>query len=98
LIHEAGFADEDCFHYSVQGGAELDMITTLGGSLLGFEFKHNDIPRVTKSMRAASEDLKVKRAFLLYPGPDTFPLDETGRFVALAWRDLKNFRSRMCGD
>ena len=95
LIHEADLADEDCFHYSVQGGAELDMVTAIGGSLFGFEFKHNDIPQVTKSMREAAEDLKVKRVFQVYPGPDTFALDEAGRFMAMAWCDLKNLRSRM---
>jgi hypothetical protein len=94
LIHEAGLAGEDCFHYSVQGGAEMDLVTTLGGAVFGFEFKHNDVPRVTSSMRAAADDLGAKRAFVLYPGPDTFALDSSERFVALAWRDLARFRSR----
>jgi len=96
LIHEAGLADEDCFHYSVQGGAELDMVTSLGGWRFGFEFKHNDTPQITKSMREAAEDLRVKRVFQIYPGHETFALDETGRFMAIAWRDLKNVRAQMC--
>jgi len=95
LIEEAGLAEEDCFYYSVQGGAELDMVTTLQGSNFGFEFKRADAPRITKSMREAAEDLKVKRVFLIYPGPDSFPLDPSGRFVALAWRDLATWRSRL---
>ncbi|MBI2947986.1 MAG: DUF4143 domain-containing protein, partial [Verrucomicrobia bacterium] len=95
LIHEAGLAEEDCFHYSVQSGAELDMVTSIGGSLFGFEFKHGDVPQITKSMRVGADDLKVKRVFEVYPGPDTFDLDESGRFVAVAWRDLPNLRSRM---
>jgi predicted AAA+ superfamily ATPase len=95
LIHEADLVDEDCFHYSVQGGAELDMVTTVGGWPFGFEFKHNDIPQITKSMREAAKDLGVKRVFQIYPGPDTFDLDESGRFVALAWCDLNELRSRM---
>ena len=95
LIHDAGLADEDCFHYSVQSGAEFDMVTSLGGSLFGFEFKRGDTPQITKSMRVAADDLKVKRVFEIYPGPDTFALDETERFVALAWRDLSSLRSRL---
>ena len=95
LIPEAGLAGEDCFYYSVQGGAELDMLTTLGGSLFGFEFKHGDAPQITKSMREAAQDLQVKRVFEIYPGPDTFALDEAERFVAVAWRDLSGLRSRM---
>jgi predicted AAA+ superfamily ATPase len=95
LIHEASLTDEDCFHYLVQGGAELDMVTTSGGSLYGFEFKHNDVPAITKSMRDAANDLKVKRVFEIYPGPDTFALDDSERFMAVAWRDLTNLRLLM---
>jgi len=95
LIQEASLTDEDCFHYMVQGGAELDMVTTSGGSLFGFEFKHNDVPTITKSMCDAANDLKVKRVFEIYPGPDTFALDDSERFMAVAWRDLSNLRSLM---
>jgi predicted AAA+ superfamily ATPase len=94
LIHEAGLAGEDCFHYSVQSGAEMDLVTTVGGAVFGFEFKHNDVPVMTKSMRTAADDLGAKRVFVLYPGLDTFEMDSSGRFVALAWRDLAQFRSR----
>jgi predicted AAA+ superfamily ATPase len=94
LIHEAGLTPEDCFHYSVQGGAELDLVTTVGGSVLGFEFKHGDAPQITRSMRDAADDLKAKRVFVIYPGPDSFALDESNRFVAIAWRDLQSVRSR----
>ena len=95
LIHEADLQAEDCFYYTVQGGAELDLVTTVGGSVFGFEFKHGDTPGITKSMRVAAEDLKTKRVFEIYPGPDTFALDEAERFVAVAWRDLWSLRSRM---
>lgn len=95
LIHEVGLSSDDCYYYSVQGGAELDLVTMVGGSVFGFEFKHGDTPKITKSMREAADDLNVKRVFVVYPGPDTFALDESERFVAVAWRDLSNLRSRM---
>jgi len=95
LIHEADLPGEDCFYYSVQGGAELDLVTTFAGSVFGVEFKHGDIPEITRSMYEAAEDLKAKRVFLIYPGHDSFALDESERFVALAWRDLASLRSRM---
>jgi len=46
-------------------------------------------------MRVAADDLKVKRVFEIYPGPDTFALDESGRFVAVAWRDLASLMTRL---
>ena len=33
LIHDAGLIGEDCFHYSVQGGAEIELVTSMGGGL-----------------------------------------------------------------
>jgi hypothetical protein len=95
LIHEARLEGEECFHYSVQSGAEMDLVVGLGGSRFGFEFKHAAVPAITKSMRAAAEDLNLRRVFVLYPGPDTFPLDEAERFIAVAWRDLASIRTRM---
>jgi hypothetical protein len=93
LLNEAEIAGEDCFHYTVQGGAEMDMVVSIGGEVFGFEFKHGDVPRITSSMRAAADDLTLKRVFVVYPGPDTFPIDESGRFQALAWKDLPQVRS-----
>lgn len=95
LIHEVGLQSDDCYYYSVQGGAELDLVTTVGGSVFGFEFKHGDAPRITKSMREAADDLNVKRVFVVYPGPATFFLDESESFVAVAWRDLPTLQSRL---
>jgi uncharacterized protein len=95
LIHEAGLQADNCFFYTVQGGAELDLVTTEGGNVFGFEFKHTDNPSITKSMRVASEDLQARRVFLIYPGSDTFSLDKEDKFKAVAWRDLKTLQSFM---
>lgn len=93
LVHESGLHADDLFHYSVQSGAELDVVAHVGGTRFGFEFKHHAVPQITKSMREAVADLAVKRVFLVYPGPDTFALDEAQQYLALAWRDLPSLRS-----
>ncbi len=94
LILEAGLPEEDCSHYTVQSGAELDLVAMLAGKRMGFEFKRSDTPQITRSMRDAAEDLEIRHLFVVYPGPDTFPLDEIGRFTALAWKDLSTLRMR----
>jgi len=95
VIHEAGLHEDDCFHYSVQSGAELDLITTANGLRFGFEFKRSDVPRITNSMRITADDLGIRRVFEIYPGNETFPLDDAGRFFAVAWRDLTKIREMM---
>jgi hypothetical protein len=95
LIREADLEGDECAHYSVQGGAEFDMVTSLGGSVIGFEFKHGDVPRITRSMRDAADDVQARRVLLVYPGAESCVLDEVERFVALAWRDLPSLRDRI---
>jgi hypothetical protein len=68
--------DRDAFFWSTQGGAELDLLLFLGGRRYGFEFKYADAPRVTKSLRIAREDLQLRKAFIVHPGRQTYPLED----------------------
>src|SRR5206468_4042918 len=79
LIHDAGLVGDDCFHYSVQGGAEIELVARLGGAVYGSECKHVDVPKITKTMLAVAEDLGMKRVFAVYPGSDTFVMDSSER-------------------
>jgi hypothetical protein len=66
----------------------MDLVTLIRGEWVGFEFKHHAVPKLTRSMQVAADDLKLRRVHLVYPGPDSFPLDPAGRFQALAWKDI----------
>ena len=46
------------------------------GSLIGFECKLTDAPRITKSMRRAADDLQLDHLYVVYPGDLHFALDE----------------------
>lgn len=94
LIADAGLRGEDCFHYTVQSGAELDLVTTVRGAVTGFEFKHGAVPKITPSMRVAADDLALRRVYLVYPGPDSYPMEPDGRFQALAWKDIPTVAAR----
>jgi predicted AAA+ superfamily ATPase len=94
LIHDGGLFGEDCFHYSVQEGTEVELVTSVNGSIYGFDCKHGDVPKVTKSMRDAADDLGMKRIFAVYPGSETYVMDKSERFIALAWRDMVTFRTQ----
>ena len=93
LIQQGGLSGEDCFHYSVQSGSELDLVALHRGATVGFEFKHADAPRITPRMSVATTDLGINRVYVVYPGPETFALDEERRFVALAWGDLARLQA-----
>ncbi len=67
---------EECYFWATQANAELDLLIVKDGKRLGFEFKYTDMPKVTKSMRIALDNLKLDRLAILYPGDKIFKVDD----------------------
>ena len=57
-------------------GAELDLVWQARGALWGMEFKYQDAPRMTRSIRAVLRDLPLEHLWIVYPGPERYRLDE----------------------
>jgi len=78
LEHAIGLlkAERDACFWGTHGGAELDLLINRGGASIGFEFKFTDSPGTTRSMRVAMTDLKLKRLYVVYPGPRRIELDD----------------------
>jgi hypothetical protein len=74
-------AERDAYFWATHGGAELDLLVVRGGRPYGFEFKYDDAPGTTKSMRVALANLALERLFVVYPGGRRFDLDD--RITAL---------------
>lgn len=68
IIRTAEVREHDCYRYSVQGGAEIDLVLDLPGGRIGFEFKSSDAPRVTDSMKTGVADLGLARLLVVSPG------------------------------
>ena len=68
--------DRDAYFWGTHGGAELDLLLLHEGKRIGFEFKYNEKPAITKSMHVAEADLKLDHLFVVHPGKHTFPLSE----------------------
>jgi len=65
----------DAYFYAVHGGVELDLFIP-GKLRLGVEFKRQDAPKVTKSMRQAIQDLDLEALWIVYPGSRAVQLDD----------------------
>ncbi|MBM3837447.1 MAG: ATP-binding protein [Verrucomicrobia bacterium] len=76
--------DREAYFWNTQGGAELDLFVFLNGQRYGFEFKYADAPAVTKSLEVARRDLKLKRAFIVHPGRQSYPLNAWADAVGIA--------------
>lgn len=66
----------EIFYWATQNGAELDLLIFKNGKRLGFEFKFNDAPHLTKSMQIAMHDLQLDQLTVLHPGVGTYALAE----------------------
>lgn len=73
---------EDAYFYAIHSGSELDLF--FPDRRIGVEIKFKDAPRMTRSMRIAMEDLKLKELHVVYPGNRGYPLAEGVRAVPLA--------------
>jgi predicted AAA+ superfamily ATPase len=61
--------------YRTAAGAEIDLLLALpNGRLWAIEVKRSLAPKVEKGFHTACEDLKPDRKFVVYPGPENFPL------------------------
>ena len=76
IIRHYGAAEGECYFWSVYGRAELDLLIFSGSARVGFEIKHTDSPKITRSLRTAQEDLKIDELYIVYPGNERFPLDQ----------------------
>lgn len=74
---------EECFFWAAHSGAELDLLVVRGRQRLGFELKHTDAPKATRSMRSALADLKLDRLYVIHAGRNSFPLTEEIQAIAL---------------
>ena len=83
--------DRQAFFWRTHAGAELDLLFFRGGKRYGVEFNYSGSPTMTKSMHIAIQDLKLERAWIVYPGNTTYPLHE--RVDALALHDLDQLAS-----
>jgi len=69
------FTTRDAYFWATHSGAELDLMITVKGKRHGFEFKYADAPGTSRSMRIAIEDLGLEHLWIIYPGNQTYSLD-----------------------
>jgi len=73
----------EAYFWGTHAGAELDLLYIRGGRRFGIEFKYSDAPTMTKSLHVALEDLKLHRAWIVYPGRESYAVHRKVEAVPL---------------
>lgn len=68
--------------YRTAAGAEMDLVVTVGGRVVGYEIKLSNAPRVGKGFWHACEDLGVDRAYVVAPVAEPYPLADNVEVVS----------------
>jgi predicted AAA+ superfamily ATPase len=68
----------EAHYYRTPSGTEADLILTLpGGKLWAIEVTRSSAPKVERGFHLACADLDPQERFVVYPGSERFPLDES---------------------
>jgi len=62
---------------------ELDLLVRWHGQLIGFEMKYANAPAMTRSLHTAMQDLKLDRAYIVYPGRRVYPVAPGAEVIPL---------------
>lgn len=82
---------QNCFFWATQSGAEVDLYIIQDNKRSAFEFKYSNTPKITKSMHAAIETLKLDYLTVIIPGKAEYFLSEQVKVYGLE----KYIESRM---
>jgi hypothetical protein len=74
---------EQAYFWGTHAGAELDLLLLRRGRRYGVEFKASSAPQMTKSLHIALNDLKLERAWVVYPGTEAYALHERVQAVPI---------------
>ena len=76
IIRALKVESDDCYFWSTQSGAELDLLILTNGKKIGFEIKYTTTPKITKSMHIAIEDLNLNKFSIIIPGNQMFQISD----------------------
>jgi predicted AAA+ superfamily ATPase len=89
-----GFVIENCLSvapphceasfYRTSAGAECDLLITFPDQKTwAIEIKRNQAPSLAKGFYFAQSDIKPEASFVVYPGQETYPMNETVQAISL---------------
>ena len=74
---------QECFFWATHNDAELDLLILKNGKKTGFEFKYNDAPKLSPSMKIAMETLGLDELNVIYPGEKSYALAQEVKVIGL---------------
>ena len=85
----------EVYSWATHTGAELDLFFQHAGANWGVEFKFQDAPKLSRSMRICTQDLALRHLWIVTPGLEGYRLDE--RTTVLPLTRIASIAERLAG-
>ncbi|MBM3580284.1 MAG: ATP-binding protein [Alphaproteobacteria bacterium] len=76
VIKKLNANPQECYFWSSQTGAEIDLLIMRGKKKFAFEVKYVSKPQITKSMLSSLESLRLKKLIVIVPGKASHKLSK----------------------
>ena len=74
----------EAHYYRTSNGTEVDLVVSLaGGKLWAIEVNRSYAPKTERAFHSACADLDPQKRFVVYPGTERFPLDDTTHAIGV---------------
>ena len=81
---------DQAYFWAAHNSAELDLLMFKNGQRLGVEFKRNDAPKLSASMKTVFETLQLDSLSVIYPGEIRYSLAKNIQVIPLDQYILQN--------
>ena len=81
---------DQAYFWAAHNSAELDLLMFKNGQRLGVEFKRNDAPKLSASMKTVFETLQLDSLSVIYPGEIRYSLAKNIQVIPLNQYILQN--------
>ncbi|MBT3317319.1 ATP-binding protein [bacterium] len=88
---------DHAYFWATHSDAELDLLFVSGGKRYGIEFKFNEAPKTSRSMRIAIDDLNLEQLWIVYPGEHAYAIDDKISVMPLSKLGELNSASSLSG-
>lgn len=91
IIRYMNVRPDECFFWATHSDAELDLLIIKDGKRIGFEIKYASLPKLTRFLNIAMQDLQLDQVWIIYPGNKKFSLAENVYAIGLEQFLLQKF-------
>jgi uncharacterized protein len=76
VLNAFDLKEDEAYFWAAHTGAELDLVFQKKDRLCGVEIKFSEVPKITRSIRSAIEELGLEHVYIVFPGNDLYPMDD----------------------